>query len=210
MTLGEICQSVLKVSSACKRKDSFPCQNKNKASRLHGVQMIFLPPNNTTLILLIFVLLSALRISRKAVWSHLEFDFLYVTWNGNTGCLGVWKEERGATIEQAFFLVSFARPHHKEANELLSRASSEGCNDSVRSTGAQGSGPLAPPARDGWYWWRRNTHILPEYEQQICQCVTGWQPRSQLLVHCCYISTLSKYSAKRQSASSSRGRQVAS
>ncbi|CAN0567844.1 unnamed protein product [Rangifer tarandus platyrhynchus] len=41
------------------------------------------------------------------------------------------------------------RPHHKEANELLSGASSEGCNDSVRSTGARGSGRLAPPVRDG-------------------------------------------------------------
>lgn len=44
MTLGEICQSAPKVTSACKRKDSFPCQNKNKAFRLHGVQMTFLPP----------------------------------------------------------------------------------------------------------------------------------------------------------------------
>lgn len=67
----------------------------------------------------------------------------------------------------------------------------------------------ARPARDGWSWWP-NAHILPGYEQQICQCVTGWQPSSQLLVHCCYISTLSKHSAKRQSASSVRGRQVAS
>lgn len=77
------------------------------------------------------------------------------------------------------------------------------------SARAWGRGYPAQPARDGWAWWP-NTHILPGYEQQICQCVTGWQPSSQLLVHCCYISTLSKRSAKRQSASSVRGRQVAS
>lgn len=71
---GNLSESVLKVSSACKRKDSSPCQNKNKASPLHGVHMIFLPPHNI-LIFLIFVLLSALQISRKAVWSHLEFWF---------------------------------------------------------------------------------------------------------------------------------------
>lgn len=79
-----------------------------------------------------------------------------------------------------------------------------------RAPGPRALGASARPALDGWSRWRAGTHILPEYEQQICQRVTGWQPRSQLLVHCCYISTLSKESAKRQSASSVHGRQVAS
>ena len=59
-------ESVLKVSSACKRKDSSPCQNKNEASPLHGVHMIFLPPNNI-LIFLIFVLLPLCRFPEKQV-----------------------------------------------------------------------------------------------------------------------------------------------
>lgn len=45
---------------------------------------------------------------------------MYATRSGNPGCLGVWNEERETKIEQAILLVSFARPHHKKANELFS------------------------------------------------------------------------------------------
>lgn len=70
---------------------------------------------------------------------------MYVTWNGNTGCLGVLKEERETKIEQAILLVSFARPHHKKVNELFSWDPSERCNNSVWSIGSGDKATSRPP-----------------------------------------------------------------
>lgn len=55
------------------------------------------------------------------------------------------KAEKETKIGRA--LVSFARPHHKKANELFSRDPSDGCNNSVWSAGTPGRGH---PALPGW------------------------------------------------------------
>lgn len=135
---------------------------------------------------------------------------MHVTRNDNTTvCLGVLlNEERNKNWAGYLTCLICQAPYHKKANELFSWPPAEGRNHSVGSAGAGGRDDPAP-ALDGWDWWRVSTHILPAYEQQICPCVTGWRPRSQMLVQCCYISTLSKCSAQRQSAPSVRGRQVA-
>lgn len=177
--------------------------------------MVFPPSNNTTYFSIprICSPFCLVDFQESSLEPFRVVIFMHVTWNDNTTvCLGVLNKERETKTEPALVLVSFASPHHTKANALFSRAPSEGCNNSAGSTGAWGRRyfSFAPPALDGWSRWRVSTHILPGYEQQICQCVTSWQPRSQLLVQCCYISTLSNYSAKRQSASSIRGRQVAS
>lgn len=210
MTLGEICQSAPKVTSACKRKDSFPCQNKNKAFRLHGVQMTFLPPKQQhshishicPSIRLVDFQKSSLepfRVLIFCMWHEMAIQAVLVCWRK--------KEEQ--QLSRLSSLSPLPGPIIKKQMSCLAVPLQK---DVMTACGprARGGAATSHCPRDEWYWWRRNTHILPEYEQQICQCVTGCQPRSQLLVHCCYISTLSKYSAKRQSASSSRGRQVAS
>lgn len=131
-----------------------------------------------------------------------------VIWNGNTGCLGTLKEEK-QKLSRLSCLSHLPGPIITKETSCLAASFREDCNQRVWSTGSRVQAARIPPLLDGWCWWRVDTRILPEYEQQICQCVTGWQPSSQLLVHCCYISTLSECSAKRQSASSIYRRQVA-
>lgn len=80
------------------------------------------------------------------------------------GRRGVLQEERERNRRLAIIVVSFARPHHRKANEHLPR-------DVMIARGPWAFGGAA--RRDGWCGWHASTHVPPAYEQQICQRVTG-------------------------------------
>lgn len=173
--LGEIVRDHSESQSCLKNKRQ---KNNNKTTQ-HCVQMIFCPlkQQHLNLLFLIFALPSTARIVRKSVWSHLELWFYVcdMKWQSR---LSWYVEERKRNKNWAGYLVSFARPHHKKANELLSWAPSERCNNSVWSTGTR-ERPLRT-ARARWMILMASEHTHPAWiwttDLSVCDRLTAQLP----------------------------------
>lgn len=99
-----------------------------------------------------------------------------------------WKEKKYNEIKSHLFQCSYERKSYiKKQNVGFFSFFVEGRPRTVFWLwyAVEAASTLCMPAVVGLDVQRFNCNILPEYEQQICQCVTGWQPSSQLLVHCC-------------------------